>query len=464
MSHSNPEIAGPAALTRRSTPIVTLSERSESKGREVEGRLGLSLVALAFVAGCGALQPATGVPGQARADRTRSASSYSVLYRFANRVHAGRRRFHGGYGPLAPLIDVDGTLFGTTFYGGYHPCSGGCGTVYGISKSGAHTVLYRFDGGSDGASPWAGLLDVNTTLYGTTYSGGGSTYDYSGTLYSVTTSGVASVLHRFTGGSGGANPVAGLAAVAGTLYGTTLYGGTASECLARQYGCGTVYSISSEGAFQVLYRFEGGSDGAGPAARLIDVHGTLYGTTEGGGDTSCGSTEGCGTVYSVSRSGKEKVLHRFSGGSDGRHPQSGLIDVNGTLYGTTAAGGAFDEGTVYSITATGTENVVYSFAGGSDGARPTAGLIDVKGLLYGTTSQGGGGECYSGSGCGTIYSVTPTGSENVLHSFGGAPDGAVPQAELTNVRGTLYGTTAYGGGGTCVGAERGCGTVFSLTP
>ena len=106
--------------------------------------------------------------------------------------------------------------------------------------------------------------------------------------------------------------------------------------------------------------------------------------------------------------------------------------------------------------------VVYNFTGGSDGAQPYAGLIDVNGTLYGTTSQGGGSGCATTitSGCGTVFSITPSGQETVLHAFTGGSDGANPKAALIDVNGTLYGTTFHGGDTKC----KGCGTVFSITP
>jgi uncharacterized repeat protein (TIGR03803 family) len=261
-------------------------------------------------------------------------------------------------------------------------------------------------------------------------------------VYSVSTTGTVKTLHSFGGGSDGANPWAGVIAENGTLYGaTTAGGGTTSEC-DFLYGCGTVYSISTSGSERVLYRFRAGGGGAVPFGGLINVNGKLYGTTEYGGDDSC-NTYGCGVVFTISTRGEEKVLHSFTAGSDGGYPLAGLINVKGLLYGTTSGGGTYGEGTVYGITTTGTEKVLYSFAGGTDGAQPHAGLIDVNGTLYGTTSAGGGTGC-SGSGCGTVYSVSPTGSEVVLHSFGGSPDGSRPYAGLIGVKGTLYGTTVGG--------------------
>jgi uncharacterized repeat protein (TIGR03803 family) len=129
---------------------------------------------------------------------------------------------------------------------------------------------------------------------------------------------------------------------------------------------------------------------------------------------------------------------------NGAYPYADLLNVNGTLYGTTAAGGVNGDGTVFSVTTTGDEKVLYSFGGGSDGAQPFAGLIDVKGTLYGTTDKGGT------NGYGTVFSVTTTGDEKPLYSFGGGSDGAYPYAGLMNVNGTLYGTSLHGGSRGCL--------------
>ncbi|MGB6646588.1 MAG: choice-of-anchor tandem repeat GloVer-containing protein [Candidatus Cybelea sp.] len=144
--------------------------------------------------------------------------------------------------------------------------------------------------------------------------------------------------------------------------------------------------------YRVVHRFSHTRDGGRPAGSLLDVNGTLYGTTQFGGGDACpidGGT-GCGTVYRLNpTSGKKKVLYSFRGGSsDGASPNGDLIDVNGTLYGTTAYGGGtggYGPGTVYSISLTGTETMLHSFGGGSDGTNPFSGLIDVNGTLYGTT-------------------------------------------------------------------------------
>ena len=221
--------------------------------------------------------------------------------------------------------------------------------------------------------------------------------------------------------------------------------------------------------YKVLYSFAGVSDGANPEAGLIDVGGTLYGTTfAGGAYSSCDYYEdlGCGTVFTITPSGTEKVLHSFANGADGAGPLAPLVEMKGTLYGTTYFGGSqscygsyyANCGTVFSITPSGTEEVIHSFSGDrSDGAYPDAELIDVGGVLYGTTYEGGAIYCSSYGACGTAFSIAASGTEAILHSFGSAHDGAYADAGLIDVGGKLYGTTDSGGG-------HHLGTVFSITP
>ena len=414
-------------------------------------------MSIAMLAGCGGSQPPIGAPGatpqsrafappHANSNATRAHNSYRVLYSFLWGTSDASE-------PTAGLIDVNHTLYGTTDIGGgacnsYGP---GCGTIYSISTTGMEKVLHSFRHHPDHLytdEPLAGLINVKGALYGTTAGGG----ERVGTVFSISTTGQLKILHVFSGAGGrndGFSPRAGLIDVAGTLYGTTYFGGSLKD---HREGFGTVYSITTTGQEQVVYRFKGGSDGANPQAGLIDVNGTLYGTTAQGGGSGCFGA-GCGTVYSISTTAKEKVLHRFQG-PDGANPQADLIAVNGTLYGTTSGGGSKYAGTVYSISITGKEKVVYSFRGGTDGSEPEAGLVEVSGTLYGTTYYG----CisYYSPGCGTVFSVTTTGSESVLHHFAGSSDGADPKAALVNVKGRLYGSTSSGGMG-------GGGTVFSLT-
>ncbi len=267
--------------------------------------------------------------------------AFRVLYNFA-----------GGSDGLAPnpaLINVDGVLYGTTDQGGIVGAGEelGNGTVFKITTSGVESVLYRFAGGSDGSLPLAGLTNVNGVLYGTTGFGGGrgcsSAGEGCGTVFKVTTSGTESVIYRFAGGRDGEEPQTSLTNVDGVLYGTTVYGGNDAEkrCF---LGCGTVFKTTPSGMESVLHRFGGRGDGITPGAKLIDVNGLLYDITDYGG-----SAKSDGTVFSITTSGVESVLYSFAGGSDGAYPAASLINVNGVFYGTTDAGGTNDGGTLFSL-------------------------------------------------------------------------------------------------------------------
>ena len=405
-------------------------------------RTALSIGAAALFAGCGGLQPPIGAPGamprvSELAARTNS-KSYKVLYSFGASPD--------GNGPHSDLIGTGHTFYGTTLAGGANYCgSSSCGTVFSITTGGAEKVLHSFADDGDGYFPFAGLTSVDGTLYGTTGNGGAYNSGIGGTVFSITTGGTEKVLHSFGSGTDGRGPTAGLINVKGTLYGTTGAGGA--------YNAGTVFSITTGGTEKVLHSFTGGADGDDPESGLIEVGGKLYGTTNGGG------THNKGTVFSITTRGRERVLHSFrANGTDGELPEAGLTDVGGTLYGTTIAGGSnkcangYGCGTVFSITTNGTEKVLHSFGKRNDGWYPAAGVLDVKGTLYGTTAAGGSTE-----NGGTVFSITTGGVENVLHRFGGGSDGFQPLSDLNYEFGSLVGTTYLGG-------VHGVGTIFSLTP
>lgn len=409
--------------------------------------LGLTSCLGAALAACGAQPPI--VPGGAALARLNplSRTHYKIVYQFP--VIAGGKDYYKG-----PVTDVNDTLYGTTAGGG----KSHNGIVYGLTASGQLNTLHTFAGGSaDGAHPTAALISVNGTLYGTTTSGGQCG---NGTVYSITTSGSETVLHSFCG-TDGESP-AGLTDVAGTLYGTAALGGASSK--------GTVYRISTIGKFKVLYAF--GSrpyDALQPDSPPLEVNGALYGTTgRGGDDTYCGEHSGhtgCGAVYHLTLAGKEKVVYSFQAGNDGWWPAGGLTYADGTLYGVTIWGGKSHRGvccgTVYSLSTSGNHTVLYRFQSTSTGLYPETIPVEMNGLLYGTTSVGGSGGRHRRQG--TIFSVpVGGGSEQVLHSFTGRPDGADPVAMLTDVNGTLYGTTVKGG--QCTGKFHGCGILFSIRP
>jgi uncharacterized repeat protein (TIGR03803 family) len=191
----------------------------------------------------------------------------------------------------------------------------------------AYKVLYSFTGGADGGNPSAGggdgplVRDWQGNLYGTATEGGlindNNPYG-SGVVFKVDPSGKETVLHAFGGPPDGGYPLAGLIMDAeGSLYGTTLFGGTGNS------PAGTVFKIDHNGKYKVLYSFSG-PDGSGPSSSLtLDIWGNLYGTTNGGGEF-CVPYGGCGVVFKLDPNGKETVLHSFSG-MDGNDPGSNLI-------------------------------------------------------------------------------------------------------------------------------------------
>jgi uncharacterized repeat protein (TIGR03803 family) len=374
------------------------------------------------------------------------------------------------------------------------------------SSAQTYTVLYTFQGGTDGALPFGGLIrDSAGNLYGT--SAGFFAGTTMGSVFKLSPKGKFKLLRNFgTGGVGGALPYAGLVLdPAGNLYGDTYIGGGSNE--------GTIFKLDKKGNFGVLYSFGGGRDGAGPGEPLIlDQAGNLYGTTTYGGTPNCnGSTEvGCGTVFKLNTAGKEKVLHRFSRSRlVGDLPYAGLLrDSAGNLYGSAALGGPAGGGTLFKLDPADNLTVLHSFQGQSDGAQPRGALIqdsagnlygttvdnggtafkldvqgnetvfysfsyatgitpsglvmDLAGNFYGTTSGGGSQAC--GSGCGVVFKLDPLGNETVLHSFTGGADGFDPLAGvIIDSSGNLYGTATYGGGTSDV-CPAGCGVVFKITP
>jgi|HubBroStandDraft_1064217.scaffolds.fasta_scaffold00664_6 uncharacterized repeat protein (TIGR03803 family) len=260
-----------------------------------------------------------------------------------------------------------------------------------------------------------------------------------------------SVIHNFTGGSDGANPLSGFLLVDQALIGTTSAGGSS--------GLGVVFKMSPTGEETVLHEFTGGTDGATPEGRLVKGKGSnFYGTTFAGGSANAG------TVFEVTGKGVETVVFSFSGSATGANPVAGLaIDAKGNLYGTTSVGGANGNGTVFELSPPSaggawTETVLYSFGTGTDGANPIGGVtFDAAGNLYGTTSAGG---TY---GYGTIFELSKSASswtETILHEFALESDGGVPYAGLVaDTKGNFYGAATEGG----AGGQSGGGTVFELT-
>jgi len=382
---------------------------------------------------CGALALGAVLVSAAIAARAQEAPNYTVLYTFAGTGANGEF-------PQANLIrDRAGNLYSTTSNGGnLSECFGaGCGVVFKVDESGNETVLYNFKGGADGAYPYMGLVrDEAGNLYSTTHGGG----DLSGNSTCTETFGFP--------------------------------------------GCGVVFKVDPAGKETVVYAFTGGADGLGPSSGLVrDEVGNLYGTTAFGGDLNgeCPGEglPGCGVVFKVHPTGKETVLHTFTGGADGYAPYGNLLlDAAGDLYGTAVGGGDVSGfcsnvggflgcGTVFKLDRTGKFTVLHTFKNGADGAGPNGFLVlDNAGNLYGMTFYGGDLSGCSGLGCGVVFKVGKSGKETVLYRFKGGADGAGPYAGVVgDAAGNLYGTTVLGGEFTdplCISV--GCGVAFKLDP
>jgi len=387
---------------------------------------------VAALAGCSGASGTPPIPGSSSGSApaaTRALDRYESVYSFSGGTTGGI--------PQAGLLLHNGLLYGTTSSYGK-----GSGTVFSIDAFGKVRVVYAFNDYPDGQYPEAGLIWFDGALYGTTSAGGSHG---GGTVFSVTTGGIERVVHSFGKRGDGSLPAAGLIALDGVLYGTTKNGGLRDK--------GTVFELDASGE-RILHSFSGApNDGGHPTAGLVRYKNALYGTTRAGGRTAAG-----GTVYKVTPFGEEGVVHSFGVKSgDGENPSGPLVVVNGEFYGTTLHGGRPGGfGTVFAMSPTGSEDVLHAFVAGSDGAFPVAGLLAVGGELYGTTMNGGlvekrSGACLTGPSslggatCGTVFKINAFGQENVIYRFRGYPDGANPEAGLTDVDGALYGTTAWGG-------------------
>lgn len=337
------------------------------------------------------------------------------------------------------------------------------------------TVLYTFTGGSDGGSPYGGLvMDRDGNLYGTTieYGGGPCTFGYTGcgTVFELTPENGAwtfHVLYAFQGGYDGANPAGTLALDAhGNLYGTTTVGGSLTD-----FGYGTVFELKRTATGwteEILYRFTGKAGGQQPFSVVPDEHGTLYGTATFGGDMNCSTEDGagCGLVFQLkpARAGtwSFRILHTFQGGSDGAQPWAGLMfapkltnivssESPGSLYGTTKFGGSWaleGDGIVFQLVPRGNDwdyRPLYKFEYGF-GAHPAGPFaFDKEGNIYGVTD--GGGHC-----CGTIFELQPPDPENPswheselwAYDNNGSLSPWYDGGVVRDSAGNLYGSTDFG--------------------
>lgn len=249
----------------------------------------------------------------------------TVLYSFTG---AGDGAFPNGV-----ISDAQGNFYGTTNRGGAF----NQGTVFEFTAAGVEKVIYSFTGSSDGGEPFDSALyrDAQGNLFGTTMFDGGTIS--LGVVFKVTPDGAESVLHTFLGGSDGAHPKGSLISDGkGNLYGTTSSG--------EHLKGGTVFQITTAGVLTELHTFSG-PDGFDPNAGLaMDADGNLFGTTFSGGSSNDG------VIFEITAQGVETVLHNFSGSDGSTPYNGLIIDQLGNLYGTTGFGGAFDQGTVFKLT------------------------------------------------------------------------------------------------------------------
>jgi uncharacterized repeat protein (TIGR03803 family) len=308
-------------------------------------------------------------------------SGFTNLYNFTNGVD--------GANPNSSDVLACSTnaLFGVTGFGGTNVPRRGA--VFRISADGSDfTNLYSFSG-PDGQNPSAGLIISGSTLYGTTYSGGGTSKH--GTVFKINTDGSGFTTLYAMSTNDGSGPYAPLLLSGNILFGTTLHG---------TFGAGSVFRVDTDGNnFTNLYNFTNGIDGSFPYGRLALISNWLYGTTSASGISNYG------TVFRINTDGTGFTnLHGFTGGSDAGEPFAGLVVVSNTLYGTALAG-VTNLGDVFRINADGTGYTnVYNFTGGSDGGAPGGALILSGNTFYGTANVGG--IAYGTNGNGAIFSLT----------------------------------------------------------
>ncbi|HEX4159890.1 MAG TPA: choice-of-anchor tandem repeat GloVer-containing protein [Rhizomicrobium sp.] len=331
--------------------------------------------------------------------------------------------------------------------------------------AGTETVLYAFQGGTDGASPWAvPTMDAKGDLYGTTLLGGaggnGAVYE----LVHGKGGWTEKVLYSFTGGNDGGWAYGGVVLdSAGNIYGGTRSGGSSD--------CGVVYELSpgKHGSWteKVLYSFPGSQDceGGPMGALTLDSKGNLFGGAVG--DSPCGGYYYYGIVFELQHTGsnwKEHDLHDFCG-SDGYGPVYGqlVFDSAGNLYGTSGSGGPGGRGVVFELSPAAHHQwnftAIHSFTSDEGGLADGGLTIDASGTLYGAEGDGGA------QGNGSIYQFTPLGggvwNEAAPHIFNGSPDGVLPfQNPVSDASGNLFGTTYNGG--DIADCWDDCGVIYEL--
>jgi len=364
---------------------------------------------------------------------------------------------NGGAAPAGPLVELGGLLYGTARANG-NGTDNGAGVVYSLDPATkAFKVVYTLPAGDDSGSalyPVPPLTVLNGRLYGT--ADGGPNGD--GVVFEVNPAkGTGSVIYNFQGGTDGNLPETGLIEFNGLLYGTAELGGN---------GYGTIFSIDpATGVEKTVYSFPGGATAIEPASGLTIVNGLMYGTANGVGSGSCDCGVIYGFDP---RSGAFQTLYAMGSAQDGNSPgtltaANGLLfganqegGAGPCIEGISVTSAGC--GTVFSYNpASGVFSVLYAFKGGKDGWDVYNPLSYLNGYLYGTTLFGGSKHCYETQGCGTAFRINvSTGAEQILYAFPrGLRDSA--NASIMAIKGKLYGTVA-----TAKSAPH--GEIFRLNP
>ncbi|HZL78481.1 MAG TPA: choice-of-anchor tandem repeat GloVer-containing protein [Candidatus Limnocylindrales bacterium] len=336
-----------------------------------------------------------------------SGSGFTNLHNFSAfsaPYYSGGTNSDGAY-PATSLVLSGTTLYGITDLGG----GSDDGTMFGINTDGTgFNVLYSFSGYANDQNLREGLILSGTTLYGTTPCSG---VNWQGILFSANTDGTGfKTLHVFydLALNQGSNPHSGLVLSSNIVYGESwgdYTGGGGIIYSASTDGSTFTVLRKFDAATDAYAQYTANSGGAEPSGGLVLSGNTLYGTAIYGGSATNG------TVFSMNTDGSGfATLHNFSGASDGAFPTTSLTLSGTTLYGTTSEGGSSGNGTVFKINTDGTGfTTLYSFtattlpeAGGynNDGATPMGSLVLAGNTLYGTTSAGGTG------GGGTVFSLS----------------------------------------------------------
>ena len=285
----------------------------------------------------------------------------------------------------------------------------GCGTLFQITPTGRLTTLYRFCSEkycADGFDPQSAppVFGANGNLYGTTFVGGHLEGDFCpygcGTVFEFTTAGALTTLHEFCKGQcyDGGGPNGLTVGTDGALYGVSISNRNAEG--------GAVYRMSPGGNFTTLYQFCDVVDcasGSYPLPLVDGTDGNLYGTTFFGGGASQ-----AGTFFSITPAGELTTLYDFCSLTncvDGEFPSTVILGTDGNFYGTTSLGGANSAGTIFKITPAGQLTTLYNFCsqtGCADGQQVASLTQGTDGNFYGATSIGGtSNNCFSG--CGTVF-------------------------------------------------------------